>query len=221
MKILKFAAISFASLLLCVTSVQAVAAPQTLFEMAGAKLEPARLSNSVLIIIDAQREYVDGSLPLAGVDAAIAETAQLLNRARKSGTPIIHIAHKGKGALFNPNGKYFEIVAALHPQEGETIIEKTRVSAFAETKLEEAIQRTGRKNLIITGFMTHNCVSSTARAAMDKGYMPTIVAAATATRDLPDGKGGEITAAALQAASLAALADRNAVLVQQAGDIPD
>ena len=89
--------------------------PQTLFEMAGAKPEPAKLSNAVLIIIDAQREYVDGALPLVGVDAAIAETAQLLTRARKSGTPVIHVMHKGKGALFNPEGRYFEIVAPLHP----------------------------------------------------------------------------------------------------------
>ena len=195
--------------------------PQTLFEMAGAKPEPAKLSNAVLIIIDAQREYVDGALPLVGVDAAIAETAQLLTRARKSGTPVIHVMHKGKGALFNPDGHYFEIVAPLHPLTGETVIEKMRVSAFADTKLEEAIRRTGRKNLIIVGFMTHNCVSSTARAARDLGYVPTIVAAATATRDLPDGKGGVVPASALQAASLAELADRTAWVVLKEGDIPE
>ena len=200
---------------------QAATFPKTLFEMAGAKPEPAKLSNAVLIIIDAQLEYVDGALPLAGVDAAIAETAQLLARARKSGTPVIHIMHKGKGTLFNPDGHYFEIVAPLHPQTGETVIEKMRVSAFADTKLEEAIQRTGRKNLIIVGFMTHNCVSSTARAARDLGYVPTIVAAATATRDLPDGKGGVVPASALQAASVAELADRTAWVVQKEKEIQD
>ncbi|MBU1425531.1 MAG: cysteine hydrolase [Gammaproteobacteria bacterium] len=200
---------------------QAAALPKTLFEMAGAKPEPARLSNAVLIIIDAQREYVDGALPLVGVDAAIAETAQLLTRARKSGTPVIHIMHKGKGGLFNPDGPYFEIVAPLQPLTGETVIEKMRVSAFADTKLEEAIQRTGRKNLIIVGFMTHNCVSSTARAARDQGYVPIIVAAATATRDLPDGKGWVLPASALQAASLAELADRTAWVVQKEWEIQE
>jgi nicotinamidase-related amidase len=123
--------------------------------------------------------------------------------------------------LFNPNGRNFEIVAPLHPLAGETVIEKMRVSAFADTKLEEAIQRSGRKNLIIVGFMTHNCVSSTARAARDLGYVPTIVAIATATRDLPDGKGGAVPAASLQAASLAALADRTAWVVQKQQDIQE
>ncbi|BBI99942.1 isochorismatase [Ferrigenium kumadai] len=211
---MKFAAIALAGLLFCMQTALAADAPKTLFEMAGVELEAAKLSNSVLVIIDAQREYVDGALPLSGVNEAIAETAQLLKRARKSGTPVIHIVHKGRaGGLFNPEGKYFEIVPALHPQDGEQVIEKTRVSAFADTRLEEAIQRTGRKNLIIVGFMTHNCVSSTARTARDLGYAPTIVAAATATRNLPDAKGNTIPAVVVQAASLAELADRTATVV--------
>jgi nicotinamidase-related amidase len=220
MRFLKFAALAFATLFFLI-AIQAAAAPQTLFQMAGAKLEPARLSNSVLIIIDAQREYTDGALPLAGVDVAIGEIGKLLARARKAGTPVIHVVHKGKGALFNPSSPGFEIVAPLRPLDGETIIEKSRVSSFADTGLEEAIQRTGRKNLIVVGFMTHNCVSSTTRAAMDRGYMPTIVAGATATRDLPDGKGGVVTAATVQAVSLAELADRNAVVTQTEKDIQE
>ncbi|MBI5891422.1 MAG: cysteine hydrolase [Nitrosomonadales bacterium] len=201
--------------------VQADTFPKTLFEMAGAKSEPAKLSNAVLIIIDAQREYVDGALPLAGVDAAIAETAQLLARARKSGVPVIHIRHKGQGALFNPDSSSYEIVAPLQPLAGEAVIEKMRVSAFAGTGLEETIRRTGKKNLILVGFMTHNCVSSTARVARDLGYVPTIVAAATATRGLPDGKGGVVPASVLQASSLAELADRTAWVVQGERDIQD
>lgn len=218
---MKFFRIILIGILCFAFGAQAGELPKTLFEMAGVKAGPVKLSNSVLLIIDAQREYVDGALPLSGVDAAIAETAQLLARARKSGTPVIHVVHKGKGAFFDPNGKYFEIVAPLRPQAGETVIEKMRVSAFADTQLEETILRTGRKHLIIVGFMTHNCVSSTARAARDLGFVPSIAAAATATRDLPDGKGGIIPAATLQAASLAALADRSAEVVQAAQNIPD
>lgn len=202
-------------------AVQAGELPRTLFEMAGAKQEPARLSNSVLVIIDAQREYVDGALPLIGVDAALNEISRLLARARKAGTPVIHIVHKGGGALFNPEGKFFGIVPALKPLANETVIEKMRVSAFAGTGLEEAIKRTGRKQLIIVGFMTHNCVSSTARTARDLGYEVAVVAAATATRDLPDGNGGVEPAAVVQAASLAELADRSAKVVKLGAEVQD
>lgn len=195
--------------------------PRTLFELGGAKVMPTRLSQCVLIIIDAQREYQDGALPLAGVEAAIAETARLLARARKAGTPVIHVVHRGGGGFFTPGRPGFEIVDALRPGAGETVVEKSRVSAFSATTLEAALARTGRKQLLLTGFMTHNCLSSTARAGMDLGYPVTVVAEATATRDLPDGKGGVLPAAALQTASLAALADRTACVVRGEREIQD
>ncbi|MEI5617183.1 isochorismatase family protein, partial [Streptomyces brasiliscabiei] len=72
----------------------------------------------------------------------------------------------------------------------------------------------GHPSLVLAGFMTHNCVSATARAALDFGIATTIVAAATATRDLPDPCGGEpISVRVVQAATLAALADRTAAVV--------
>lgn len=68
--------------------------------------------------------------------------------------------------------------------------------------------------------MTHMCVSSTARAALDLGYATTVAADAAATRDLPNPAGGVIKADVLHQASLAALADRFAV-VATVDTIPD
>jgi nicotinamidase-related amidase len=197
--------------------------PQTLLTMSGFKLDATRLKDSVLVIIDAQREYVDGKLPLDGIDISIKEASILLERARKAGTPIIHVVHKGKpgGVLFNPDGPYFEIVSTLAPKPDETIIKKALPNAFAGTNLEETLSRIGRKNLIVIGYMTHMCVSSTARAAIDRGYRITVVAKATATRDLPAPGGGVVSAQTLQNATLAALADRFAAVVQSSQDIPE
>jgi len=67
----------------------------------------------------------------------------------------------------------------------------------------------------------HMCVSSTARGAFSLGYRPAVVAGATATRPLP-GLGDElIPAAAVQVASLAAVADLFGVVVADSSDIPD
>jgi nicotinamidase-related amidase len=197
--------------------------PQTLLGISGFKMEATSLKESVLVIIDAQREYVDGKLPLDGIDASIKEASLLLERARKAGTPIIHIVHKGKSgaALFNPDDPYSEIVSVLAPKPEETVIKKALPNAFTGTNLEETLARIGRKKLIVIGYMTHMCVSSTVRAAIDRGYRTTIVAKATATRDLPSPEGGVISAKTLQSASLAALADRFAVVVQSAQDIPE
>ena len=195
--------------------------PQTLLEMAGAPQDSARLSEAVLLIIDAQREYVDGKLPLAGVDAALRIGGTLLDRARTAGTPVIHILHRGGGPLFNPESGGYQPAAPLIPQTGETVIDKTMANAFAGTGLQRELEQIGRKKLIVIGFMTHNCVSSTVRAAKDLGYAITIVAPATGTRDLPDGRGGIVSAARLQAACLAGLSDTLAKIVWDADAILD
>jgi nicotinamidase-related amidase len=67
------------------------------------------------------------------------------------------------------------------------------------------------------GFMTHMCISATARAALDLGFKTTIVAAATATRDIPDPLGGTALAAnTVQQTALAELADRFATIAANA-----
>ena len=192
---------------------------KTIRELFGAKPNRSRLSSSVLLIVDAQREYVDGVLPLVGVTEALTVGGRLLARARSTGTPVVHILHRGGGPLFNPESIGFQAAAPLIPLDNEVVIEKTQANAFFETTLQEVLAATGRKNLLVIGFMTHNCVSSTVRAAKEKGYACTVVAPATGTRDLPDGHGGTIPAAMVQSACLAGLSDTLANIVWNESEI--
>jgi nicotinamidase-related amidase len=189
--------------------------PKSLLQMSGAALDPAPLDQASLVLIDCQREYVDGKLPLAGVGAAIEEGARLLDLARRHKLPVIHIVHHGRpgGALFAPDGPMAQIVGALAPRDGETVIAKSLPNAFAKTDLEATLKATGRPQLIVAGFMTHMCVSATAKAALDLGYRTTVVAGATATRDLPDPLGGAMPAEQVHRGALTALADRFAIVV--------
>lgn len=193
--------------------------PRTLLELSGATPRLAPLAQSVLVIIDAQNEYVHGSLPLAEVGTAIAETARLLAAARRLGAPVVHVVHHSASGrpLFAPGTHGAEIVAELTPASAEPVVLKRLPNAFAGTGLADMLARLapgGRTSLVLAGFMTYNCVAATARAALDLGYPTTIVAAATATRDLPDPCGGApIPAHVVQSATLAALADRTAAVV--------
>ncbi len=92
------------------------------------------------------------------------------------------------------------------------MIEKGLPNAFAGTDLYDRLNRADLSHLLVAGFMTHMCVSSTVRAALDVGYRSTVVAAACATRVLPDGAGGTLSADQLHRAELAALADRFATI---------
>lgn len=198
-------------------------APKTLLQMAGAPAAPSTLSASALIVIDAQREYVDGKLPLAGVGPALAEIKALIARAREVGTPVIHIQHKGKpGGAFGPDTPGFAIAPEAAPHAGETVIEKALPNAFANTELANAIEATGKTEVILVGFMTHMCIEATARSALDHGLRATVVAAAAATRDLPDPlTGATVSAAEIHRNALTALSDRFAIIAKDAKAISD
>jgi nicotinamidase-related amidase len=190
--------------------------PKTLLQMAGANPSPAKLSDAVVVIIDAQNEYVSGKLPLDGVEAALDNVAKLLKAARAAGAPIIHIQQRGRaGGLFDPEGAGFKIAPQAAPGAGEKILEKSLPNAFAKTTLQLDIQATGKNSLILAGFMTHMCVSATARSALDHGYQTTIAADAVATRALPDALGGAaLPAAQIHRTALAELADRFATIAR-------
>jgi nicotinamidase-related amidase len=187
--------------------------PKTLLEMSGADLTPPPLAQSVVIVIDAQNEYLDGKLALPGVQPAVEAIAKLLAKARAAGAPIVHVAHKGSaGGLFDRDGHGGAIIEAVQPASGEIVVEKPLPNAFAQTDLDAELKVLGRTSLVIAGFMTHMCVSSTARAALDLGYKTTVAADAAATRGLPDPLGGVISAEALHRAALAELGDRFAIV---------
>src|SRR5215469_15321409 len=166
----------------------------TMLQMAGAKPSPATMSDGLLLIIDAQREYTDGLMPLVGVNGAVEALAVLLEKARKAGAPIVHVRHQSKGKAFNPASSGYEIVKALAPRNGELIVDKGLPNAFAGTDLAKHLAAAGRKNLLVGGFMTHMCVSATVRSATDHGFMSTVAADTVATRDLPDATGGATVA---------------------------
>ena len=186
---------------------------QTIFDIAGAVLPTGTPKNAALIVIDAQEEYRDGKLKLSGLSPALANIQTLLAHWRDQGGTVIHVQHLAEG-LFDPSGPYAAIMPEVTPHEGEAILTKSVPSSFGGTKLEELLKQGGFDHVVLTGFMTHLCVSTTARVANEKDYQVTVVADATATRDLPDTLTGKtILAADLHNNELAMLADAFAKIV--------
>jgi nicotinamidase-related amidase len=194
--------------------------PTTLRALSDMPVATASLTDSTLILIDCQNTYTQGVLELDGVEAALDQAAELLGRARSAGIPIIHIQHDaGEGSPFDVRAEIGAIVGRVSPQDGEPMIVKNFPNAFVHTDLDERLKTGAAHNLLLAGFMTHMCVNSTARGAFSLGYAPTVVAAATATRDLP-GLSGTVSAAALQAASLAAIGDMFGIVAPDGSAIP-
>lgn len=182
---------------------------------------PAPLSKSALVLIDCQNTYRHGVMQLEGVEPALKECADLLQRARDAGTPVIHIQHDaGPGSPYDVRAEIGAIADIVAPKAGETVITKAYPSSFEQTSLDAELKKLGVTDLVLAGFMTHVCVNSTARAAFNHGYRPTVVAAATATRALPNPLGGTLPADAVHNGALTALADIFAIVVPSAKAIP-
>lgn len=194
----------------------------TIRDIAGLPSTPAKLSDSALVMIDCQNTYREGVMQLEGVEESLQHGKSLLQRARTAGIPIFHIQHDaGEGSPYDLTAENGQIADIVAPQESEPVIVKNYPDSFASTELDEKLQALGCKNLILAGFMSHMCVSSTARGGFDRGYAVSVVENTTATRALPDGKGNEIPAAELHRASLRGLADLVAIVVDDANAIPD
>ena len=193
---------------------QIVGVPASLH--AGATLDAAK---TAVVLIDYQNEYRSGPLALPDEPAASKAARQLRAWADQAGIAVIHVLHRAPATapIFAPDSLGATPIAGLVPTEGETVIYKNLPSAFAGTGLNDVLQAQGVEMLLIAGYMTHNCVDSTARAAFHRGYRVGVVADACATRDLPGTDGKTIPAAVVQAAVLAGLGDRIAEIIDVAG----
>lgn len=183
--------------------------PPTLNDLAGRVTPLPALAGATLLLIDYQNEYRTGPLALPDADAAIARVAPLLRAVREAGGRVVHVVHAGRrGGAFDRSAARGDVVAPLAPIHDELVVEKLLVSAFAGTRLSDILGDPAGSPLIVAGFMTHNCVSSTVREAGDRGFVVILAHDACATRALPDVIGGVVSAEDLHRASIAALGDR-------------
>ncbi|MGH1460764.1 MAG: cysteine hydrolase family protein [Neptuniibacter sp.] len=197
--------------------------PTTIRDLAGLGHSSSAVSDSALIIIDAQNTYCEGIMKLDGVDAALNECKKLLERFRKANRPIFHIRHDaGPGTPYDVTAPIGQIVDAVSPIAGEPVITKNFPNSFTQTDLDNLLKSTEANNLILAGFMSHMCVNSTARGAFSLGYNPTVVASATATRALPSKvTGNTVPSEQVHEAALAALSDLPSAVVPTVSDVPD
>lgn len=68
-----------------------------------------------------------------------------------------------------------EIHQAVAPQEGEPVVTKRAVSAFAGSDLEKLLHASGITTLMLSGVATNFVVEGTARDASDRGYNVIVV----------------------------------------------
>ncbi|HEY1555338.1 MAG TPA: isochorismatase family cysteine hydrolase [Kofleriaceae bacterium] len=156
-------------------------------------------STSALLLMDFQAGIVDGFAP--DREALLARTSELLRAARaaklrviyvvvgfRAGYPEVSERNQSFRAIrqtgrFTAGDPGAPVHAALAPADGEVVVTKHRVSAFAGTDLDMVLRAAGVDTLVLAGIATSGVVLSTVRHAADADYRLVVVGDCCADRD--------------------------------------
>jgi len=163
-------------------------------ELIGVPPSSASTKDSVLIIIDAQNEYSDGHLKTSNVSSTRKAISNLLEKYRSADGSLVHVVHQTpSGApVFTPDTELAKEFSELTPKSGEKVIGKQHPGSFTGTDLEAYLKGTGKSKVVLTGYMAHVCVSTTARQAAEKGYDVIVAEDAVGDRDVPGAKAEDL-----------------------------
>lgn len=160
-----------------------------------------------LLIIDVQNDYFpNGKCQLYKPEIALNTIKYLLKKFREQNNPIFYIQHVAidQANFFIPNTNGVQINQEIKPLDTETIIVKHYPNSFYQTNLHYELMKKKIAHLVVCGMMTHMCIDTTVRSAMDHGYKITLVSDGCATKDL-EWYGIKIPADTIQSVYMASL----------------
>ena len=81
-----------------------------------------------------------------------------------------------------PRGSWdAQVLDEVAPAEDEIVLPKTSSNVFVSTNIDYLLRNMAKRQLIVAGFITDQCVSSAVRDACDLGYLVTMPTDACAT----------------------------------------
>jgi nicotinamidase-related amidase len=141
-----------------------------------------------LVVVDAQNEFSpQGQRPVPNHPEALRAILRRVEDARRKGRPIAWVRHHnkaGESRAFVPGTWGAEFSPGLGPESGraeEVELVKDVFGAFTGTNLGPWLETNRSNDVLLVGFFTHMCVSTTAREGLMRGLNVSID---------PDGTGG-------------------------------
>jgi gluconolactonase len=170
------------------------------------QLDPAR---TALIIQDLQNDVIieGGAFADSGAPAhatsqnVVGNVAALADAFRAAGAPVIHVWYivEAGAAGLRQNAPLFQGVKeanalvrgswgaapadGLEPKDGDHIVEKMRMNAFYETRLDILLRGLGVDTIVVSGAWTNMSIEHTSRHGADAGYQVVVPSDGTSTVD--------------------------------------
>lgn len=133
---------------------------------------------TVLLVIDLQADVV---APCFDADGVVTRCAALVERARRTGTPVVWVQHHEPGLDRGTPGWALADGLARHPDE--PLVHKAYRDSFAETDLRATLDGFGATRLVVVGAQSDFCVRTTTQRAAALGYDVTLVSDGHTTTD--------------------------------------
>jgi nicotinamidase-related amidase len=176
---------------------------------------------TALIVIDAQNEFShNGRRSVPAHDEILARIQWHVQRARENGEPIAWIQHHNKpneSSAFVPESWGAELSPGLRPKSEsslEKLFQKDVFGAFFGTGLEKWLHEMKIDRLLLVGFFTHMCLSTSTREALVRGFSVCINPEATGAHDLTHPILGRQTAEEVRRTALLQLSDMGAEILE-------
>ncbi len=170
-----------------------------------------------LIIIDGQNEFSsNGKRAVPNFDQATQAISERVAEARRQNRPVAWVRHFNKpdeSSAFVPGTWGSQFYDGFGPQEGRSLeneFHKDVYGAFTGSKIGAWLEKLGVDEVLITGFYTHGCVSTTAREAIMKGLGVSLDPNATGACDMAHEQLGSLSAEEVRRSALLQLASMGA-----------
>ena len=162
---------------------------------------------TALLLIDAQQAFDDPCWGRRNNPGAEANLAALAAAFRSQGMLVAHVGHDSRdpGSPLFPGEPGHAFKPEAMPLPGEPVFHKSAHCAFVGTGLEAALRERGIDRLVIAGFTTSHCVSTTARLSCDLGFKTVVVRDACVAVDMEDMDGRLVAAQVLHDTGLTEL----------------
>ena len=159
-----------------------------------------------LLVIDVQREYFDGALPITHPAGHLEKILHVMDEAAKAGVPTAVVRHHQadpESPIFRLNSDMWQLHEEVEKRPRDLLVDKQYPGSFTNTSLEEWLNSVEAKTISIAGYMTQMCCDTTARQAFHRGYQVEFLSDATGTLDV-ENEAGSVTGEQLHTSTLVA-----------------
>jgi nicotinamidase-related amidase len=175
---------------------------------------------NALVVVDVQNEFSsEGQRPVPNHREALCAILALVELARKQVWPIAWVRHYNRpdeSKAFIPDTWGSELSPGCGPQpnrENERLFEKDVFGAFTRTDLETWLREQSVDTVLICGFYTHMCLSTSVREALVRGFNVMVDPEATGACELVHASLGTQSADEVRRTALIQLAAMGAEIV--------